>query len=165
MGSKVKTKKALDKSLGKIDFSKKSDGDSILSNAPLELSLPLKNLVNVLVRKLFTLDIGLDKVASNSSQKKLVMVRKLFSRINGFGGASTPSKFSEIIRAIFTSELSLMKATDKAASVKILVNTNLKKSSGRSDWAVVIKKILIGTSAEAVHAALSEFGVIKAIKM
>ncbi|KAG9286563.1 hypothetical protein G9A89_014729 [Geosiphon pyriformis] len=156
MSSKVKTKKALGKPLGKIDFSKDSDGNSILSDAPLELPPPLKNLVNVSVRKSFALDIGLDK---------LVVVRKLFSEINGFGEASTPSKFSGIIRATFTSESSLMKATDKAVSVKILVNTNLKKSFGQSDWAVVIKEILIGTSAEAVCTALSEFGVIKVIKM
>ncbi|KAG9288445.1 hypothetical protein G9A89_015651 [Geosiphon pyriformis] len=162
---KVKTKKALGKPLRKIDFSKKSDDNSILSDAPLELPSPLKNLVNVLVRKSFALDIGLDKVASNSSQEKLVVVRKLFFGINGFGGVSTPSKFSGIIRIMFTSESSLMKATDKATSTKILVNTDLKKSSERSDQAVVIKKIPIEISAEAVHTALSKFGVIKAIKM
>ncbi|KAG9284993.1 hypothetical protein G9A89_009803 [Geosiphon pyriformis] len=155
--SKVKTKKVLGKPLGKIDFSKKSDGNSILSNTPLELLSPLKNLVNVSVRKSFVLDIGLDKMAGNSSQEKLVVVRKLFSGINGFGGG--------IIRATFTSESSLIKATDKATSAKILVNTNLKKSSGRSDWTVVLKEIPIGTSAEAVCTALSEFGVIKMIKM
>ncbi|KAG9304322.1 hypothetical protein G9A89_019884 [Geosiphon pyriformis] len=65
--SKVKTKKALNKPLGKIDFSKVSDGNSILSDAPLELPPSLKNLVNVLVRKSFALDIGLDKMASNFS--------------------------------------------------------------------------------------------------
>ncbi|KAG9291930.1 hypothetical protein G9A89_004868 [Geosiphon pyriformis] len=163
--SKVKTKKALDKPLGKIDFSKDSDNNGVFLDASLELPPSMKNLVNVLVRKSFALDIGLDKVAGKFSQEKLVVVRKLFSGINGFEEASTPLKFSGIIRAMFTSELSLMKATDKAAGVKILVNTDLKKSSGWSDWAVVIKEILIGTSAEAVHTALSEFGVVKAIKM
>ncbi|KAG9288611.1 hypothetical protein G9A89_006712 [Geosiphon pyriformis] len=165
MSSKVKTKKTLGKPLGKIDFSKDGNGNSILLNAPLELLPLLKNLVNISVRKLFALDIGLNKVASNSFQEKLVVVRKLFSGINGFGEASTPSKFLEIIRMMFTSELSLIKATDKAANMKILVNTNLKKSSGQSDRAVVIKKIPIGTLAEAVHAALFEFGVIKVIKI
>ncbi|KAG9297239.1 hypothetical protein G9A89_015490 [Geosiphon pyriformis] len=160
-GSKVKTKKALGKSLGKIDFSKSSDDDSVLSDAPFKLPPPMKNLVNVPVRKSFALDISLDKVASKFSQEKLVVVRKLFSGINGFGRASTPSKFSEIIKVTFTSESSLMKATDKAASAKILVNTNLKKSFGWLDQAVVIKKILIEMSAEAVRVALSEFGVIK----
>ncbi|KAG9286020.1 hypothetical protein G9A89_022696 [Geosiphon pyriformis] len=155
--SKVKTKKTLGKPLGKIDFSKGSDNNGVLSDAPLELFPSMKNLVNIPVRKSFALDIGLDKVASKSSQEKLVIVRKLFSGINGFGG--------RIIRAMFTSELSLIKATDKAASAKILVNTNLKKSSGQSDRVVVIKEIPIGTSAETVCAALSEFGVVKTIKM
>ncbi|KAG9296199.1 hypothetical protein G9A89_014791 [Geosiphon pyriformis] len=163
--NEVKTKKALGKPLGKIDFSKNSDNDSVLLDAPLELPPPMKNLVNVPVRKSFALDIGLDKVAGKSSQKKLVVVRKLFSGINGFGGASTPSKFLEIIRATFTFESSLMKAINKTASVKILVNTDLKKSSGQSDWAVVIKEISIGTLAETVRTALFEFGVIRVIKM
>ncbi|KAG9289806.1 hypothetical protein G9A89_015386 [Geosiphon pyriformis] len=151
--SKVKTKKVLDKPLGKIDFSKSSNNDGVLSNTPLELPPSMKNLVNVPVKKSFTLDIGLDKVANKSSQEKLVVVKILFSEING------------IIRAMFTSELSLMKATDKAVNAKILVNTNLKKSSGWLDRTVVIKEILIGMLAEAVHTALSEFGVVRAIKM
>ncbi|KAG9298740.1 hypothetical protein G9A89_012808 [Geosiphon pyriformis] len=163
--SKVKTKKALDKPLGKIDFSKDGSDDGILSDAPLELPPPMKNLVNVPVRKSFVLDIGLDKVAGKSSQEKLVVVRKLFSGINGFGGASTPSKFSGIIRATFTSESGLMKATEKATGVNVIVNTNLKRSAGRSDRAVVLKKIPVETSAETVRAALSEFGIIKSIKM
>ncbi|KAG9293321.1 hypothetical protein G9A89_007567 [Geosiphon pyriformis] len=111
--SKVKAKKALGKPLGKINFSRNSDDDGVLSDAPLKLPPLMKNLVNIPVRKSFALDIGLDKTAS----------------------------------------------------VKILINTDLKKSSGRSDWAVVIKEIPIGTSAKAVCAALSEFGVIRAIKM
>ncbi|KAG9284666.1 hypothetical protein G9A89_003626 [Geosiphon pyriformis] len=158
--SKVKTKKALGKPLGKIDFSKDSSNDSVLSDAPLELPPSMKNLVNVSVRKSFMLDIGLDKVVSKSSQEKLVVVRKLFSKINGFGGASTPSKFSEIIRATFTSESGLIKAIEKATGVNIMVNTDLKRSSGRSDRAVVVKEIPIGTSAKAVHAALYKFGKV-----
>ncbi|KAG9287169.1 hypothetical protein G9A89_003017 [Geosiphon pyriformis] len=79
--------------------------------------------------------------------------------------SSTPSKFSEIIHASFTSESSLAQTTEKAKAANILVNTDLKKSIGHSDWAVVVKKILIGTLAEAVHAALSKFGIIKLIKM
>ncbi|KAG9307085.1 hypothetical protein G9A89_016913 [Geosiphon pyriformis] len=154
-GLKVKTKKTLGKPLRKINFSQNSNGDSVLSNAPLELLLSLKNLVNVSVRKSFALDISLNKVADKSSQEKFVVL----------WGVSTLSKFSEIIRATFTSKSSLMKATDKAASVKILVNTDFKKSSEQSDWAVVIKEIPIGTSAKAVRTVLSEFGVIKVIKM
>ncbi|KAG9298752.1 hypothetical protein G9A89_012820 [Geosiphon pyriformis] len=163
--SKVKTKKTLGKPLGKIDFSKDGSNDGVLSDAPLELLPPMKNLVNVPVRKSFVLDIGLDKVAGKSSQEKLIVVRKLFSGINGFGGASTPSKFSGIIRATFTSELGLMKATEKAIGANVMVNTDLKRSAGHSDRAVVLKKIPVGTSAEAVRTVLSEFGIIKLIKM
>ncbi|KAG9286483.1 hypothetical protein G9A89_014649 [Geosiphon pyriformis] len=96
---------------------------------------------------------------------KLAVVRKLFSKINGFGGVSTPSKFSGIIWIMFTSKSSLMKATKLATNVKILVNTNLKKSTGCSNWAVVLKKIPVETSAKTVRAVLSEFGMIKLIKM
>ncbi|KAG9306523.1 hypothetical protein G9A89_004720 [Geosiphon pyriformis] len=149
--SKVKTKKTLGKPLGKIDFSKNSSDNGVLSDAPLELPPPMENLVNVSVRKSFVLDIGLDKVGK-SSQEKLVV-------------ASTPSKFSGIIRTTFTSELGLMKATEKATGANIMVNTDLKRSAGRSDRAVVLKEIPVGTSAEAVHAALSEFGIIRSIKM
>ncbi|KAG9291331.1 hypothetical protein G9A89_003983 [Geosiphon pyriformis] len=78
-------------------------------------------------------DISLDNVVGNSVQKKLVVVRKLFSKINGFGGASAPSKFARIIRITFTSELSLVQASKKTKDVKILVNTNLKKSTDCSD--------------------------------
>ncbi|KAG9291303.1 hypothetical protein G9A89_021805 [Geosiphon pyriformis] len=103
-GSKVKMTKALGKPLGKINFLACNDDNNILLDAPLDLPPFLKNMVNVLVRKFFVLDIGLDKMFGKSSQEKLVV-------------------------------------------------------------AVVIKEIPIGTLAEAVRAALFEFGVIKAIKM
>ncbi|KAG9294981.1 hypothetical protein G9A89_017775 [Geosiphon pyriformis] len=142
---KILTKRALGKPLGKINFLD-DNGDNILLDTSLMLSSLLKILVNVSVRKLFALDIGLNKVSGKSSQKKLSVVKKLFS-------------------VIFTFKLDLMKATKKTTSVKILVNTNFKKFTGCSDQTVVLKKIPVGTSAEAVHAALSKFGSIKLIKM
>ncbi|KAG9284829.1 hypothetical protein G9A89_003752 [Geosiphon pyriformis] len=163
--SKVKTKKALNKSLEKINFSIGGDKDSVLFDTPLVLSSSLKNLVNVSVKKSFILDISLNNVAEKSAQDKLAVIRKLFSKINGFGEASTPLKFSGIIQVMFTSKLGLIKATKKTADVKILVNTDLKKSTGHSDQAVVMKKIPVRASAKAVHAVLSKFGVIKSIKM
>ncbi|KAG9307490.1 hypothetical protein G9A89_017320 [Geosiphon pyriformis] len=162
--SKILTKKALGKPLKKINFLG-NDIDNILSDKPVVLSPLLKNLVNVSVRKFFALDISLNNVVRKSTQEKLVVVRRLFSKINGFGGASTPSKFAGIVRATFTSELSLIKATKLATEAKILVNTNLKKSSRHLDRTVVIKKIPVEMSVEAVHAALSEFGVIKSVKI
>ncbi|KAG9295426.1 hypothetical protein G9A89_013455 [Geosiphon pyriformis] len=106
------------------------------------------------IKKSFTLD----KVAGKLSQKKLAVVRKLFSEINSFKEASTPSKFVGIIHASFISELSLAQVTKKVEAANILVNTNLKKSTGCLDQAVVVKKIPVGTLAKAVHVVLSEFG-------
>ncbi|KAG9290415.1 hypothetical protein G9A89_007146 [Geosiphon pyriformis] len=145
----VKTKKALAKPLGKINFSNFDVDDDVLLDASLELPPLLKNLVSVSVRKSFALDISLDNVVEKSAQDKLVVIKKLFSKIN----------------ATFTSELGLIKATNKITDAKIMVNTDYKKSTSHSDWTVVIKEILIGTSAEAVHAVLSKFGAIKSIKM
>ncbi|KAG9284302.1 hypothetical protein G9A89_002112 [Geosiphon pyriformis] len=153
----VKTKKALGKPLGKIDFSISNNENSILLDASLELPPPLKNLVNISVHKFFILDIGLDKM--------LQVVKKLFSKVNGFGRAFTSSKFVEIIRAMFTSKLSLVQASKKAEKAKIMVNFDLKKSSGHSDWTVVLKKIPIGILTKTVHTALSKFGIIKSINM
>ncbi|KAG9292194.1 hypothetical protein G9A89_023914 [Geosiphon pyriformis] len=164
-GPSMITKKALGKPLGKIDFSDHGNNDDILFDVLLELPLSLKNLVSISVRKSFALDIGLDKVVGKSSQEKLMVVRKLFSRVNGFGGASTSSKFSEIICTFFTSESSLAQATKKARVANILVNINLKKSTGHSDQAVIVKKIPVGTSTETVHAVLSMFGINESIKM
>ncbi|KAG9306190.1 hypothetical protein G9A89_016094 [Geosiphon pyriformis] len=150
--------------LKKIDFLG-DNVDDILLDKPVVLFPSLKSLVNVSVRKFFVLNISLGNVVGKSAQEKLVVVRKLFSKINGFGGASTPSKFAGIVRVTFTSELNLVQASKKAEEVKILVNSDLKKSSRCSDRAVVLKKILVETSTEAVCAVLSDFGVVVSIKI
>ncbi|KAG9291697.1 hypothetical protein G9A89_022116 [Geosiphon pyriformis] len=106
-----------------------------------------------------------EKLQNKIIQKKQVVVKKLFSKVNGFEKASTSSKFLEIIHASFTSKSSLVQATEKARAVNILVNTDLKKSPGHSDQAVVVKKIPVETLAEAVCTTLFEFGIIKSIKM
>ncbi|KAG9305335.1 hypothetical protein G9A89_007830 [Geosiphon pyriformis] len=90
-----------------------------------------------------------DKVVGKMSQVKYALVKKLFSRINGFGEVSTFSKFAGIIRVTFISEFSLAQATKKAKVVN----------------AVVVKKIPVGTLAKAVCTALFEFGIIKSIKI
>ncbi|KAG9301490.1 hypothetical protein G9A89_008342 [Geosiphon pyriformis] len=156
-GLRVITRKALGKPLGKINFLDVDDNDDVLLDARLVLPPSLKNLVNVSVRKSFALDLDLKVVEGNSAQEKLKKIRSLFSGINGFGGASTPSKFSGIIKVTFTSKSSLMKATEKATGANIVVNTNFKRSAGHSDWAVVLKKIPVETSAEAVRKAVVEF--------
>ncbi|KAG9295166.1 hypothetical protein G9A89_006147 [Geosiphon pyriformis] len=128
-GSQLTTRKALGKPLGKIDFLDDNDNDDVLLDASLVLPPPLKNLVNVLVRKSFALDLDLKAVEENLAQEKLKKIRSLFSGINGFGRASIPSKFLGIIRVTFTSKSDLMKATEKATGANIMVNTDLKRSS------------------------------------
>ncbi|KAG9304495.1 hypothetical protein G9A89_020059, partial [Geosiphon pyriformis] len=165
-GPDIKTKKALGKPLGKIDFSDhNNDNNNVLLDVPLEFPPFLKNLVTVSVRKSFALDIDLNKVVGKSSYEKLMVIRKLFSKVNGFGRASTPSKFLGIIHVFFTSESSLVQTTEKARVANILVNTNLKKSTSCSDWAVIVKEIPVETSDKTVCAALSEFGSVVLIKM
>ncbi|KAG9288551.1 hypothetical protein G9A89_006047 [Geosiphon pyriformis] len=160
---KIFTKKMLGKPLGKIDFLD-DNTDDVLLNKPVIFPPSLKNLVNVSVRKFFALDINLDNIVEKSAQKKLVVVRKLFSKINGFGRAFTLSKFAGIVKAMFTSELSLVQTSKKAEEVKILVNSDLKKPSGHSDLAVVLKEIPISISTKAVwlwQKAVVEFEQIK----
>ncbi|KAG9297808.1 hypothetical protein G9A89_000113 [Geosiphon pyriformis] len=53
----------------------------------------------------------------------------------------------------------------KAGNVKIIVNTDFKKFTEHLDQTVVLKKIPIGTSAKTVWTALSEYDIIKLIKM
>ncbi|KAG9286331.1 hypothetical protein G9A89_003833 [Geosiphon pyriformis] len=92
-GLGIKTRKALNKPLGTIDFLGHNNDNNVLLYVSLKLPFLLKNLVNVSIKKSFTLDIGLDKMT------------------------------------------------------------------------VILKKISVGTSVGAVHAVLSEFGLIKSIKM
>ncbi|KAG9295248.1 hypothetical protein G9A89_000071 [Geosiphon pyriformis] len=60
----------------------------------------------------------------------------------------------------------MMAAGKLANDHGIVINTNLKHLvNNRTNWAIVLKKISLGTSVEAVHAAVSKFGKIKVIKM
>ncbi|KAG9287270.1 hypothetical protein G9A89_008900 [Geosiphon pyriformis] len=152
-----KNDSTLNTPLRKIDFLNDINDSDIFLDAFVILFLLLKNLVNVSIRKLFTLDIGLDKVIGKSSLKKLVAIRKLFLGINNFGETSTLSKFTGIICAFFTSESSLAQAIEKIRVTNVLVNTNLKKFSDHLDWTVVIKEIPVSTLAKAVCIVLSEF--------
>ncbi|KAG9292362.1 hypothetical protein G9A89_015232 [Geosiphon pyriformis] len=94
----VKTKKVLGKSLGVIDYGTVNvDNDVLDGSSLLPPPLPIKPSVQVPIRKSFALNIDLMAVARKSSQEKLNFVRKIFSDVNGFGGASAPSKFGGII--------------------------------------------------------------------
>ncbi|KAG9284684.1 hypothetical protein G9A89_003644 [Geosiphon pyriformis] len=163
----VKTKKVLGKPLGVIDYDTVDTEDDILDDSLFLLSsLPVKLSIQVPVCKSFTLDIDLVVVAGKSSQEKVNFVRKIFLSVNGFGRASTPSKFGGIIQAFFTSEKTMMAAAQLANNCGVVVNTNLKHPiNNHMNWAIMLKKIPVETSIEEVHAAISEFGCIKSIKM
>ncbi|KAG9304194.1 hypothetical protein G9A89_019756 [Geosiphon pyriformis] len=142
---------------------------------PLKKKIPLnriwvnpkiiKTSVEVAVKKSFALNINLSAVKENSATSKTQLIRKLFSKINGFGGTTTSSKFEGIIRSSFTSSESMEKAVSLAGKNNIVVNSDLKKQGIRSDQAVVIKEILMNTPKEMIIAAASEFGKIKLIKI
>ncbi|KAG9292463.1 hypothetical protein G9A89_002947 [Geosiphon pyriformis] len=114
----------------------------------------------------FALDIDFVIITEKSSQEKLSFVRKLFSGVNSFGGVSTSSKFGEIIWATFTSKKAMMTVGKLANNRNVVINTDLKHSNNNHmNWAIVMKKISVRTSMEAVHAAISEFRLIKSIKI
>ncbi|KAG9303340.1 hypothetical protein G9A89_013666 [Geosiphon pyriformis] len=57
----------------------------------------VKISVEVSVKKSFALDINFSAVEGKSAMAKTQVIRKIFSLVNGFGGATTPSKFEGII--------------------------------------------------------------------
>ncbi|KAG9305778.1 hypothetical protein G9A89_001066 [Geosiphon pyriformis] len=165
---RIITKCILGKPLGTIDFGKESDNNSNVLDESVFLLSPLlpKSSIQVSVCKSFALDIDLVNIAEKSSQEKLIFVRKIFFGVNDFGEASTLSKFGGIIWAIFTSEKAIIAAANLANEHGIVVNTDLKRPVNNCmNWAIVLKEIPVGTSIEAVHMTVSEFGVIRLIKM
>ncbi|KAG9285950.1 hypothetical protein G9A89_002370 [Geosiphon pyriformis] len=131
----------------------------------INFDMEKKEEVEVAVKKFFALDINLSAVKGKSATTKTHAIRKLFSRINGFGVPTTPSKFEGIIRSTFTSEASMEKATLLARENDIIVNSNFKRQGIRSDRTVVIKEIPIDTPKDMIVTAVSEFGKIKSIKI
>ncbi|KAG9305599.1 hypothetical protein G9A89_001660 [Geosiphon pyriformis] len=135
----VKTKKVLGKPLGVIDYDA-VDADGDVLDESLLLPPPFLEKVN--------------------------FVRKIFSGVNGFGGASTLLKFGGIIRATFTSEEAIITVANLANDRGVVVNTNLKRPvNNHTNQAIVLKEIPVGTSLETVRTAVAEFGIIKSIKM
>ncbi|KAG9296922.1 hypothetical protein G9A89_006877 [Geosiphon pyriformis] len=163
----IKTKKVLRKPLGVIDYNTVDAEDNVLDDSFLFLpSFPIKLSIQVSVYKSFALDINLVAIAGKSFQEKLSFIRKIFSNMNDFGGVFTSSKFGGIICVTFTSEKTMLTAGKLANDHSIVVNTDLKHPNNNCmNWAIVIKEIPVRTSVKAVHAAVSEFGLIKSIKM
>ncbi|KAG9287611.1 hypothetical protein G9A89_019672 [Geosiphon pyriformis] len=115
--------------------------------------------------KSFALDIELSAVPGKTVSDKLICVKKFFYQVDGFGGASTFSKFPGIIRSSFTSEKSLIKAREMAISKKILVNDDLRKVNSRLDRRVIVKEIPVDLPKLAIEAVFSKFGKIISIKV
>ncbi|KAG9284093.1 hypothetical protein G9A89_022867 [Geosiphon pyriformis] len=101
--------------------------------------------------KLFTLDVKLSNMSGKTNSDKLISIKKIFYRINGFGKASTPSKFSGVIQSTFTSESSLNKAKKMAINKKIIE--------------IIIKEIPVDLPKSVIKTVFSKFGKIKSIKM
>ncbi|KAG9293662.1 hypothetical protein G9A89_018999 [Geosiphon pyriformis] len=123
----------------------------------------IKTQVEVTMKKSFTLDINFSAVEGKSATAKTQVIRKLFSGINGFGRATTLSKFEGIIRSTFMSKESMERAASLAREKRIIINSDLKRQGIHSDWAVVIKKIPMDTPKDMIIAAVAEFGEIKSI--
>ncbi|KAG9296529.1 hypothetical protein G9A89_015121 [Geosiphon pyriformis] len=142
--------KTLNKPLGIINYAAGSGDDDVLNESALfPPPLPIKPSVQISVHKSFALDIDLISIAGKSSQEKLGLIRKVFSDVNGFGGASTSSKFGGIIHATFTSEKAMMATANLANDHGIVVNTDLKHPvNNHTNQAIVLKEILVGTSVE-----------------
>ncbi|KAG9305485.1 hypothetical protein G9A89_006455 [Geosiphon pyriformis] len=163
----VKIKKVLRKPLSVINYNTVNAKNDVLNDFfLLPPPLLIKPSVQVSVHKFFALDINLVAIARKFSQKKLSFIRKIFLGVNDFGGAFTSSKFGRIIRATFTSESAMMTAGKLAHNHSVVINTNLKHLGNiHTNQSVVIRKIPVGTSIEAVCVAVSEFEVIELIKM
>ncbi|KAG9288102.1 hypothetical protein G9A89_017697 [Geosiphon pyriformis] len=115
--------------------------------------------------KSFALDIELSAVPGKTVSDKLIYMKKIFYQVDGFKRALTPLKFLGIIKSLFTSEQSLIKARVMAISKKILVNDDLRKVNSRSDREVIIKEIPVDLPKLAIETVFSKFGKIISIKV
>ncbi|KAG9304080.1 hypothetical protein G9A89_005990 [Geosiphon pyriformis] len=148
--------------LGSINYDIDDNEEDVFLSPRLSFSL---EKMEVAVKKFFTLDINLSAVERKSAMAKTQVIRKLFSRINGFGRATTPSKFEGIIRSTFTSLKSMEKAVSLARENNIIVNSDLKRQGIRSDQAVVIKEIPMNMPKKMIVATVSEFGQVVSIQL
>ncbi|KAG9290555.1 hypothetical protein G9A89_020925 [Geosiphon pyriformis] len=158
--------------LGFLDYDM-DDNDGGFLSPLLDISLKkkwldskiVKTQMEVAVKKSFALNINLSAVEGKLATAKTQVIRKLFSKINGFGGATTPSKFEGIIRLMFTSEKNMRKAASLAKKEGIIVNNNVKKQGLHSDQAVVIKEIPMDMPNDMIVAAVFKFGQVVSIQL
>ncbi|KAG9291176.1 hypothetical protein G9A89_013048 [Geosiphon pyriformis] len=121
---KMRTKTyVLDKSPKQSSFNLENDDNSVLELPPRTFvgsnQLPPPKSRGLKCHcfepvKSFALDVELSAVPGKSNSDKLFKIKKIFYKIDGFGGASTPLKFPGVIRSTFTNESSLVKARELA---------------------------------------------------
>ncbi|KAG9292237.1 hypothetical protein G9A89_023957 [Geosiphon pyriformis] len=87
----------------------------------------IKTPVEVSIKKLFALDINFSAVKSKLAMAKTQLIKNFFSSVNGFGGATTLSKFEGIIQSTFTSEKSMEVVILLVKEKEININSNLKR--------------------------------------
>ncbi|KAG9291533.1 hypothetical protein G9A89_021952 [Geosiphon pyriformis] len=158
----------------KLSFNNVSDVDDVLK-LPLHMfngfnQLPLVKSCASETRsfdstKSFALDVEHSAVPGKSISEKLIFLKKFFYQVGGFGGASTSSKFSGIIKLTFTSESSLNKAKLMAINKKVVVNTNLKKVNSHTNWEIIVKEIPVDLLRSAIETVFSKFGKIVSVKL
>ncbi|KAG9291826.1 hypothetical protein G9A89_012111 [Geosiphon pyriformis] len=113
--------------------------------------------------KSFTLDIELLALPGKSVSNKLIAIKKIFYRVDGFGEVLTLSKFPRIVRASFTSEFSINKTKKLAICEKIIVNNDLRKVNNHSNQKVIIKEISVDLFRSAIESVFAKFGKIQAL--
>ncbi|KAG9307326.1 hypothetical protein G9A89_017154 [Geosiphon pyriformis] len=157
-----------------ISFTDMSDDDTklVLPGAKFARSNWLSSVILCVLEhcvfepvKLFVLDVELSNVSGKTNSDKLILIKKIFYRIDGFGEALTSLKFPGIIWSTFTSGSSLNKARKMAINKKIIVNDGLKKINNCSDQEIIIKEIPIDLLKSMIEAVFSKFGKIISIKM
>ncbi|KAG9292127.1 hypothetical protein G9A89_005271 [Geosiphon pyriformis] len=117
-----------------------TDGKPVSSISSLS---NLENMKNTVAKK--TSYVNSDNSISNKNM------------VNGFGEASAPSKFSEIIKSSFTLEISLNKIKEMAICKKILVNNDFRKPNSHLNREIIVKEITVNLSKLAVKSVFSKF--------
>ncbi|KAG9298727.1 hypothetical protein G9A89_012795 [Geosiphon pyriformis] len=107
--------------------------------------------------KLSLAELHVREIRSFNSAKSFTLNIELLAIPGKSNEAFTFSKFSRIIRSLFTSEINLKKAREIAISKKILVNDDFRKVNSRSDWKVIVKEISVDLLKLAVESVFSKF--------
>ncbi|KAG9287260.1 hypothetical protein G9A89_008890 [Geosiphon pyriformis] len=144
----------LDSKLNKISFNDLSNGDDDVLTLLVSKFSGAKRLLaagscvldkcNFRPVKSFALDVELSAIPGKTNSNKLMAIKKISIKLMDLEGASTFSKFLEIIKFSFTSELSLKKIRELATHKKIVVNVDVRQINKHSNWSYGEKTCFIG---------------------